>query len=295
MTILVLGSTGTVGPYVVRSLVAQGTPTRVIVRNHRKAVELFGDTVEVVEGNFSDSATLNSALGDVSAVFLLTPHGNTQADTQLKVIRDLRRTGIKIVKLSATSSTVHPDGPLASREHWEVEEILKASGQPFVILRPNAFMQSAINQVMVPVIKASGKLPNAIGTSGLSMIDAADFGDVAAKVLTEPNWDGQTIILTGPRAVSYYEIAENIGTLRGQRIDVLEITPADIRASSLARGLELWEAEHFEEMFQLFRDNQASFVNDNVKLVTGHEAGTIEEYLARNFETLGLVAQTIDS
>lgn len=289
MTVLVLGSTGTVGPHVVRALLAQGTQTRVIVRNGDKARQILGPAVEVIEGDINDPAILHSATDGVDALFLLTPHGNAQADLQLRVIRELRRTDIKIVKLSATSSTVHAGGPLASREHWEVEEILKASGQPFVILRPNAFMQSAINQVMLPAIKATGKLPNAIAQAGLSMIDAADVGDVAARVLTKPDWDGETIILTGPRAVTYYEIAKLVGSISGQEIEVVEITPADIRESSLARGVELWEAEHFEEMFQAFRDDKASFVTDNVELIAGHAPGTIEDYLARNADVFRLV------
>ena len=47
------------------------------------------------------------------------------ADLQLRVIRELRRTGIRIVKLSGTSSAITPDGPYACREHWEVERVLR--------------------------------------------------------------------------------------------------------------------------------------------------------------------------
>lgn len=286
MTVLVLGSTGNFGPHVVAALLARGSRTRVVVRNGERARDLFGSAVEVIEGDINDPVVLHSATEGVDAVFLLTPHAYSLADLQLRVIRELRRTGIKIVKLSGTSSTIGPDGPHASRAHWEVEEVLKASGQPFVILRPNAAMQSLISQIILPAVKATGKLPNAIGTAGLSMIDAKDVGDVAAKALTEPTWDGETLVLTGPRAVSYHEIAELIGEIRGQHIDVLEITPTDVRDSSLARGLDLWEAEHFEEMFQVFRDNEASHVSGDAERVTGRAPGTIEQYLETQAETL---------
>lgn len=286
MTVLVLGATGTVGPHVVRTLRGRGSDVRVIVRNADKARSLFGNAVDVVEGDISDPRMLHSSLDGVDALFLLTPHGNTLADVQLRVIRELRRTGIKIVKLSATSSTIRPNGPQVSRAHWEVEEVLRASGQPFVILRPNAFMQSAISQIALPAIRATGKLPNAIGTAGLSFIDAADIGNVAATVLTEPTWDGETLVLTGPRAVTYREVAELIGEIRGQQVDLLEITPADLRASQLARGVEPWEAEHLEEMFQIFRDNASSQVSTDVERVTGRAPGTIEDYLERQAEAI---------
>ena len=282
MTVLVLGSTGNVGPYVVESLVAQGTPVRVLVRNAEKARERLPESVEIIAGDFEDAATIASAADGVDSVFLLTPHGFTMADVQLRIIRELRRTGVKIVKLSGTSSAIRPDGPHATREHWEVEEILRASGQPFVILRPNAFMQTMINQIMLPGIKATGKMPNAIGDAGLSMIDGEDIGEVAAAVLTRSDWDGQTLVLTGPRAVGYREIAEHIGTVRGQQIEVLEITPEDAKNSSLARGLELWEAEHFQEMYEMFRGRESEYVSDDVEKVTGHPPRTVEDYLDRN-------------
>jgi uncharacterized protein YbjT (DUF2867 family) len=68
------------------------------------------------------------------------------ADLQLRIIRTLRRSGIKIVKLSGTSTAITPDGPYACREHWEIEQVLAGSDQPYVILRPNAFMQTLIDR-----------------------------------------------------------------------------------------------------------------------------------------------------
>ncbi len=282
MTVLVFGSTGNIGPHVVRSLVAQGAHVRVITRDEAKARAVLPVGVDIVQGDIWDPGTVQGALDGVESAFLLTPHAYTMAELQLRIIRELRRTGIKIVKLSGTSSAVGPNGPQAMRQHWEVETILRASGQPYVILRSNAFMQTMINQNMLPTIKATGKMPNAIASSGLSMIDARDVGAVAAQALTENTWDGETLVLTGPRAVTYYEIADHIGSVRGQQIEVLEITPADVRASFLARGLELWEAEHFEEVYQVFRDGESEFVSDDVKRVTGSEPGTVEAYLEAN-------------
>lgn len=282
MTVLVLGATGNVGRHVVEALVAQGTPTRVITRSAEKARDILPDGVEIVEGDIAHGPTVMSNLDGVESVFLLTPHGYNMADIQLRIIRELRRTGIKIVKLSGTSSAVRPDGPQALRQHWEVEQVLVASEQPYVIIRPNAFMQTMIHQIMLPSIKATGKMPNAIADASLSMIDARDIGAVAAQVLTKDTWDGEILVLTGPRAVSYYEIAEGIGVARGEQIEVLEITPNDIRLSSLARGLEEWEAEHFQEMYEMFRNKESEYVTDDVERVTGTAPRTIEVYLVES-------------
>ena len=134
MSVLVLGATGNVGPHVVAGLVALGDGPRVMVRDAARARSMLGAEVEVVAGDVTDPAALGSAIDGVDSVFLLSPHGYAMADLQLGVIRSLRRTGIRIVKLSGTDSAITADGPYACREHWEIERILTDSGQPFVIL-----------------------------------------------------------------------------------------------------------------------------------------------------------------
>jgi uncharacterized protein YbjT (DUF2867 family) len=279
MSVLVLGATGNLGPYVVEELANTNTPTRVLTRDAAHAAEILPAGTELLEGDLGDERTLQRVLDGIESVFLLTPHAYTMADVQLRVIRAARRSGVRIVKLSGTSSAITPNGPHACRQHWEIEEILKASGQPFVILRPNSFMQVVIGQIMVGALNATGTVPNALDTSGLSVIDARDVGAVGAKVLTSHDWDGQTLLLTGPRAVTYPEIAGIVSAIRGQDTPVAESTPAAVRASMIARGLEDWEADHFEEMYQLFRDGKSEFVTDTVEAVTGKAPRTVEAYL----------------
>ena len=286
-SVLVLGATGNVGRHVVRELVASDTHVRAHTRDAAKAAEIIPGA-ELVEGELTDQL-VEGAIDGVDAVFLLSPHGYAMGEGQLRVIRALRRTGVRIVKLSGTSSAITPDGPHACRQHWEVEEVLKASGQPFVILRPNSFMQVLIGQIMLPALRATGAIPNALGASGISLIDARDVAAVAARTLTSDAWDGETLVLTGPRAVTYPEIAGLVSAIRGEQVPVADITPADVKVAMLARGLQPWEAEHFEEMYQLFRDGESAFVTDTVERVTGAPPRTVEAYLAELAPSLGPV------
>ena len=49
--ILVLGATGMLGQSVTRSLAKMGNKVRVLVRNREKARQMFGNEIEIVEGN----------------------------------------------------------------------------------------------------------------------------------------------------------------------------------------------------------------------------------------------------
>ena len=279
MTALILGATGNVGPHVVAGLTALGEPPRVLVRDADRARSLLGEDVDIVAGDMADPATLLAAVEGVDSVFLLSPHSFGMADLQLGVIRTLRRTGVRIVKLSGTSSAITPDGPYVAREHWEIERVLAESGQPYVILRPNSFIQVIVGQLMISALRATGTVMNAIGPAGISLIDARDVGTVAAQVLTRHAWDGQTLVLTGPRAVGYAELATLAAERTGSPAKVVEVSLDQVRASFIQRGVPDWEADHFAEMYALFKAGDSEFVTDTVRDVTGAEPRTVEAFL----------------
>ncbi|WP_223693545.1 NAD(P)H-binding protein [Leifsonia poae] len=279
MTALILGATGNVGPHVVSELLRSGEEPRVLVRDEARARQLLGDEVELVVGDFTDPAAVADAADDIDTVFLLSPHDFAMADAQLGVIRQLRRSGARIVKLSGTDSAITPQGPHVCRQHWEIERVLIESGQPFVILRPNSFLQVIVARLMLPAMQATGKIMNPIGAEGISFIDALDVGAVAARVITSHQWDGQTLVLTGPHPVSYAEIATLVSERTGAPADLIDVTPAEVRTSLVARGMAEWEAEHFEEMYELFRAGESAFVTDTVQQVTGRPPRTIEAFL----------------
>ncbi|SFR92679.1 Uncharacterized conserved protein YbjT, contains NAD(P)-binding and DUF2867 domains [Microbacterium sp. cf046] len=279
MSVLVLGATGNVGPHVVSELVALGVRPRVLVRDSSRSRALLGEGVDVVGGDVTEPAMLAAAAEGVDSVFLLSPHSFAMADLQLGVIRALRRTGIRIVKLSGTSSAITADGPYACREHWEIERVLQDSGQPFVILRPNSFMQVLVGQLMLAALHATGTVINPIGSAGISLIDARDVGAVAARVLTRRDWDGQTLALTGPRPVGYPELAQLVSERTGEAATVVDVTLDQVRASLVGRGMAEWESDHFREMYELFKNGESEFVTDTVRRVTGADPRTIEAFL----------------
>jgi NAD(P)H dehydrogenase (quinone) len=192
---------------VVTALVERQADVRVLSRDADRARALLPGEADVRAGDPGVDDDLLAAADGADALFLLTSHDRQMADLQLRIIRTLRRTGIKIVKLSGTSTAITPDGPYACREHWEIEQVLSGSDQPYVILRPNAFMQTLIDQIMFPAVRATGAIPNAIGTAGISFIDTRDIGRCAAEALLGSSWDGQTLTLTGPAPVTFAEIA----------------------------------------------------------------------------------------
>lgn len=46
-----------------------------------------------------------------------------------------------------------------------------------------------------------------------------------------------------------------------------------------------WEADHFREMYQLFRDGQSEFVTTTIQDITGHPARSVESFLDEQLVT----------
>lgn len=68
--VLVTGSTGFTGSHLTRQLIADGYTVRIIVRNGKKAQEMFqGLAVEILEGDFRDISWVKESVKGVSKVF----------------------------------------------------------------------------------------------------------------------------------------------------------------------------------------------------------------------------------
>jgi uncharacterized protein YbjT (DUF2867 family) len=278
MSVLLLGATGRVGPHVARELAARGVAVRALVRDPQRAAGVLPEPVELVSGDFGDESSVERALAGVDAVFLLTPHGPEMAATQIRLLGSARRAGTRVVKVSGTSSVIHPDGPDAGRQHWAVEQELLRSGLDSVILRPNAFMQTLL-PAMGASLQSQGVIANPLGPAGISLVDCADIGAAAAEVLTDPGYDGNTYVLTGPAAPTYAEIAEVIETVTGRAAPVVEITPDQAAQAVRARGASAWEANHLAEMLTLFRAGESEYVTGDIKALTGRDPRSVVDYI----------------
>ncbi len=68
---LVTGATGFTGSHLVRSLVADGVPVRVIARSAERARQLLPDGVEIIEGDIADPEVIERAMRGVGTVYHL--------------------------------------------------------------------------------------------------------------------------------------------------------------------------------------------------------------------------------
>jgi len=176
MTILVTGSTGTIGAQVLAHLQARTTDVRALTRSPEAAQLPAG--VTAVRGDLADPDSLRAALNGISTLFVLAPNVADELTQAMLTLTVAREVGVKgIVYLSVFGGDAYADVPhFASK--YTVERMIEALDLPATILRPAYFIQNDLRQ-KDGLLKA-GFYASPIGGRGVSMVDIRDIGEAAA-------------------------------------------------------------------------------------------------------------------
>jgi uncharacterized protein YbjT (DUF2867 family) len=276
-TVLVTGATGTVGSVLARLLAENGISVRAVSRRglspDPKAKGIDARAVDLREPQ-----AVAEALTGVQRLFLATPLEEDMAAVAARVVEQACRAGVRqVVRLSAFGA-----GGGATRLaaiHEETEECLLRSGLSWASLRPNAFMQNTIGDFAGSIRRHSSfRAPQ--GGGRVSVIDARDIAAVAAQLLTRSPPATGCFDLTGPEALSNYDIAGVLTRVLGRPIDYLDTPPGETRATLLAAGLSRWLTDIVMELHELSARGGAARVSSQVSELLGRPPIAFRQFAA---------------
>jgi len=281
-TILITGATGNVGNSLLKHLDAADVDLRALVHDESKAQSLRDRGIEAVLGDFLEPETLGPAVEDVSTVFLLTPIHPQQVPQATNVIKAAKETGSdpRIVRLSVHQAS-HEAPTRISRQHAQIEDELTSSGLPYTLLRPQSFMQNTL--LTARTVASEGKIYQPFKDGRLGMIDARDIGEVAAKVLTEEGHEGEEYTLTGPAAISLYDVAEVLSEVLGKEVNYVSISLERAKEAMRSMGFSEWRADALNEYAKAHSEGYSDWTTDDVERLTGHPATSYRKF-ASDFE-----------
>jgi uncharacterized protein YbjT (DUF2867 family) len=267
-SILVLGATGTIGQLVVSELVTKGETV--------KAAALDGQThpdASVLRFDYRDPTSIAPLFEGVDRVFVLMPSAPLDVIAALMpVMRHVVDRKVKAVLLSTIAADTSEDNP-----YRRLELVLENSGLPFVILRANWFADNFRTVWKDAVRTGELELPTDEGL--ISFVDGRDVAAAAAAALTSSDFDGQTLMLTGPAALPLSRATEVMSHVMGRPVVFKPIAVADYEARLAAEGLpEKLIAERIAE-FETIRGGKASIVSPAVEKMTGRPPRFFETFV----------------
>lgn len=279
--ILVTGATGTVGSEVLRALSGGEHQVRVAARGE-KATDLQAAGYETVEMDFRRPESLVAALQGVDRALLLTPLTPDMVELGKAFVTAAKLAGVKhIVRLSGAGAETK--GITLARWHREVEEAIEASGIAYTHVRPTSFMQNYV-KYMGHLIKTKGAYYLPHGTGKVSRVDARDVAAVVVAALTKDGHEGQAYALTGPEAISDYDVAEILSSTLGRPVSYVDVPEEAARQSMLEAGMPAVLVDVMVELYRIEREGWVSTVSPVVEQITGRPARTFAAF-AQDYAT----------
>lgn len=285
--ILVTGATGNVGSLIIPILTNLGADVRALTRDESKAQGLKDSGVEVVVGDLEQPDTLDAAFRGVDKVLLITPPNPNQVIQAANGIQAAKRAASPfIVRLSAGAVQGMPGAlPRVSAQHAEIDEMLKASGLSYNILRPHFFMQNTM--MAAQTVASEGAVYMPIKDGNIGMIDARDIVDVAVKVLTENGHEGKTYTLTGPASISFHEVAAALSKAVGKQVTYVDVPLETAREGMKGMGMSEWMSDAMTEYFRAFSEGYGDNTSPDVEKVTGKPARSYQAFASDFAQVFG--------
>lgn len=277
MRFLITGATGEIGSRVVKGLLEHGQRPRIFVRNAEKARARYGDRVDIALGDLAEAGTLRPALEGVDALFLVNS-GPELALRDEAAASVAKAAGVRrLVKLSSMDAQKNVG---TGSWHARGEAAIRASGIVFTFVGPTGFMSNAIE--WAASIKAEGVVRAPTGDGRIPFIHPDDIAAVATKVLTTGGYEGESLAMTGPEAMSYAQMTSKIGAAIGKPLRFQSISEEDERLQMIAHGeSEEMVAAHIS-IYRAIREGRLASVTDTVKRVLSHKPMTFDQWAQEN-------------
>jgi uncharacterized protein YbjT (DUF2867 family) len=250
--ILVSGAAGKTGRAVIRALAARGAAVRAMVRRPEQVASVRELGAEdALAGDMRDPATWTAALAGMDAVYHICPN---MAPDEVAIgglaLEVAQSAGIAHF---VYHSVLHPQTE-TMRHHWNklrVEERLFASGLPFTILQPAAYMQNLLASWDTITLDGIYRVPYAVETR-LGMVDLGDVAEAAAIALTLPGHEGATYELCGTEVFTQIEVAIVLAEQLGRPVRAETIPLEDWARQAQTAGLGDYQVQTLTDMFRYY-------------------------------------------
>jgi uncharacterized protein YbjT (DUF2867 family) len=238
------------------------------------------DGVESVKVDYADPSGFDEALRGVEAAFLISPPGDAEAVHTLRPFLEAAKAlgPIHIVFNSAFGMENAPDSALG-----KVERALVETGLPFTILRPNFFMDNFVGPTFGDSIRRHRALFLAAGEGKTSFVSTEDIADVAVKSIAE-ELVGKSFSLTGPEALSYPEIAQQVSEVAGFEVQFHDLTTEQMEQALFGMGAPASSIGYMMWLFGLVREGKLAGVAQDIEQVLGRKPIAFREFAKKHAE-----------
>ncbi|WP_427170914.1 SDR family oxidoreductase [Arthrobacter sp. 92] len=215
-TVLIAGATGSIGRYAVAEALQQGYRVRALVRDQARAARVLPDAAELVIGDLTRPETLGTAVEGVDAVVFT--HGSTTSERDVRdndyagVANVLRALGGRRVRIAL----------MTARWKLRSERLVRASGNPYTIVRPGWFDYNQPDQRTIVMLQGDRRQS---GSPADGVIARDQIARVLIDSLGSDAADHKTLELVAEHGSEQTDLTALFGALipdSGESLDAVE-------------------------------------------------------------------------
>ena len=265
---LILGGTGKTGRRIADRLASGGVNTRVASRSAD------------IKFDWNDPSTWDKTLDGVTAAYIsyapdLAIPGAT--DAVRRFVEKAVQHGVRrLVLLSGRGE----------EEAQLCERIVQDAGVEWTVVRASWFNQNFSEGEFLGMVM-DGAITLPAGEIPEPFVDADDIADVAVAALTEDGHDGEIYEVTGPRMLTFSEVAKEISRAAGREIQYIQLPKEAFAAGIAESGAPEEITWLLNYLFETVLDGRNAYLCDGVQRALGREPTDFAEY-ARRIAASGL-------
>ena len=274
--ICITGASGTLSSEVVRQLELSKEPFRGAYFSNKRAEAARARGIDAVIIDYSRPEMIRAAFQESDKLFLLGPNVLDQMQFEFNAVEAAQAVGVRHIVKQSVMGAAEEAFSLA-KIHRPIEKVIEKSGLTWTFLRPNSFMQNVVTY-MGETIKTEAAFYSASGKARISHVDVRDIAAVAVKALTESSHVGKAYTLTGPEALTYDELANELSKVLGRQIRHISLPLSDLKQGMLADGMLEEIADRMLDLERYFREDRASRITNDIKQLTGRDPRSFSQY-----------------
>jgi uncharacterized protein YbjT (DUF2867 family) len=259
---LVLGGTGKTGRRVAEKLQALGVETRIASRTANPSFD------------WDDQSTWDAGLEGVTAAYI-----SYAPDLAIPGATDAIRAFVEKAAAQGVERLVLLSGR-GEEEAQACERIVQESGVEWTVVRASWFMQNfSEGEFLGMVLDGAITLP--AGEVPEPFIDINDIADVVVAALTEEGHAYETYEVTGPRMLTFNELAQEISKAVGREVQFIQV-PKEAFAGAIAEsGAPDDIAWLLNYLFETVLDGRNTYVCNGVQRALGREPADFADFACR--------------
>ncbi len=280
--IMITGATGNVGMEVIKSLLKLDHDLKIVagVRDVVKEKPMLDNPrIHLIQFDFTDSKTHKPAFENCDVLFLLRP---PQLSDVNKIFKPLIQMAVECSVSHIVFLSVQGVEKSKIIPHHKIEKLIRESKIRYTFLRPAYFMQNFTTTLRHELVE-NKRIFLPAGNSKFTLVDVSDVGEVAAKVLIEPNKHLNRVYeLTCNEKLTFLQMAAELSNLLNTEIRYESPSVLKFFMVKSKEGIPTMLIMVMIMLHYLPRFQKEPIITDSIVSITGHQPNTFGQFIIEN-------------